>query len=565
MDSESGNYNYWIQRAPHRLSRRLLIRSAALGGAGLTGAALFGCKSGTGDAGKSGTTNAPSAAAAQPRKGGTLKHNLSADPPGWSLFDTGAPSYTVGSFAYERLTALAAGPGHPPWTAHLIPELAVAMPEQPDPLTYIYTLRQGVKFQNVAPVNGRPMTVEDVKHSIDTINAHALWKADFASVSSVTAPDAKTLVVKTSKPDAALLNNSSSHFGWRVFPKEIIGTPVEKANVIGTGPFIRAQHDQGSKIVFKKNPEYWNPAVPMVDEFQYLIIPDTNSSAAAFKTKQIDILSGSLSCVQSEELWAAVKGSATRQENTSNSPYIAFNMSKPPFNDVRVRRAMSLILDRESARKALFCGTANLTGLLPTGLKPADIPDLAANIKYDPKQAKDLLTAAGFGAGFKADIVWTPQYNTGNGYADSLELYVGSLKQIGVTATPISVDYAKWIAEVYRPPFKFSDMLWGTSKTYYPDPNSYLSLWLHPKGIANQSGVNEPALTALIDKQQTQVNPKERLETIYEIQRFEAKNAYYAYRETGTSTVFVQNRVHDFVYHNSHLHANEVRGAWVDA
>jgi len=543
-----------------------VLRSTVLGSTSLAAAALLGCTAGPPPAASQATTAPGGATAQKPRKGGVLKEDINADPASWSLFGTGGTTYTMTSFAYERLTAHT--PGSDPWSTDLHAELAVAMPEQPDGQTYVYTLHEGVKFQNVAPVNGRPLTVEDVKFSIDTITKHNLWKADYASVSSVTTPDAKTVVVKTSRPDAALLNNSSSFFGYRVFPKELLGTDLEKTNVIGTGPFIRAQYDQASKIVFKRNPDYWAPNVPYVDEMHYLIMPDNETANGAFLTKQIDILSSAGTCHQEDELWAKVKNFATTQTSPRNSPFIAFNMTQAPFGDVRVRRALSLAMNRDAQTQSLFCGSARLTGLLPTpfGLPPEKVPDLAANIKYDPKQAKDLLTAAGVGADFQPEIVWTPQYNSDPSYGDSLQLYVGNLKQIGVTATPISIDYAKWIGPpgVYRPPFNFKDMLWGTQKTLYADPNSYMLLWLHPNGISNQSRVNDPALTALLEKQQTQVDPSARSQTIHEIQNMEAKGAYYAYRMNGTGKVFVQNRVHDYHYHGSHAHAEEFRSAWLD-
>ena len=120
-----------------------------------------------------------------------------------------------------------------------------------------------------------------------------------------------------------------------------------------------------------------------------------------------------------------------------------------------------------------------------------------------------------------------------------------------------------WIASYYRPPYNFEGMLWGPGR-YYADPDPYVAYWLHPKGIANQSRVNDPEITALIDKQATQLNPKERWDTLQQIQRLEAKNVYYLWKASGDTQVLTNKRVHDFsgdLHYNSH----EYLYTWVDA
>ena len=563
--------NYWLQAMHQRVTRRSVLRSAAIAGASLTGAALIGCNSGGGSPpATSKVATGATEAARKPRFGGSLKANLSADPPGWSVFTAAAGVAAMNSFGYDNLTAVAKGPGHDSTSIDLIPRLATAMPEQPDSQTYVFKIRQGVRFQNVAPVNGRPMTVEDVKYAVDTIRSSGPFKVDYAPVTSVTTPDAQTLVVKTDRPYAPLLTYSSSGYGWRIFPKEIIESKITETNTIGTGPYIRAQWDQGSKIVFKKNPDYWNKDnIAYLDEIHFLITPTSEAGAGAFATKQIDILASGQTCAQVGDLQARVKNTATMQtlRSGSGTSYFAFNTLKPPFNDVRVRRAMSLIYNREAVRQALFCGSVSPVAMFPfkEALLPADIPDLAANLKYDPKQAKDLMIAAGFANGFKTDVAWTPQYDADGLYTGALQLWGGDVKQLGVTINPVSHEYAKWIAEIYRPPFNWDGVCWGaTSRGYYPDPDPYASYWLTPKGIANQSRINDPVMTALVEKQRGELNPKDRWNTLHEIQRLEAKNAYYSWRELGPVTVFTQNRVHDYVEHPAYG-SNQYFHAWVDA
>ena len=541
-----------------------------MGAAGLGAAALIGCSSTKKDEpaavakGASGTPTAPQAK----RRGGVLKTSMVADPPGWGLFQAASSTVQVQSYAYDKLLDVATGPGKDAYNVELIPQIAQALPETPDATTYVFKIRQGVKFQNVAPVNGRPMTAEDVKKSIDTLRENKQWAGDFGAVTEVTTPDATTVRITTKSPYAPLLNLSAGHYGWRIHPKEIIDSKDHEKTAIGTGPYIRSEWTQGSKIVFKKNADYWNKdAVANVDEIQYLVIPDQAAMAAAFRTKQIDILTVPLGAALTQDLRKQVGKDATEQKTLGNSPWIALNTTKPPFSDVRVRQAVALLYNRAAEVASVHLGDADPQGTAllpyPEALKPKDLPDMVKFMKNDVAEAKKLLAAAGFANGFKTEIAITPQYFTNAGYQDSVERFVGDLKQGGIDATTKSTEYGVWIASIYRPPFNFDGILWGPGR-YYADPDPYVAYWLHPKGIANQSRVNDTAMTALVEKQATQVQPKERWETLKEIQRLEAKNAWYIWRVTPEASVFVQNRVHDFARHEGY-DSHEFWSAWVDA
>ena len=565
---EGGATGTWARQG---LSRRRVIRASALGAAGLGAAALIGC--GGGSAPSPGATKAPAATSATStapqakKRGGTLRTSLVGDPPGWGLFQAAGTTVAVSSHAYDKLLDVATGPGKDGYSVELIPQIAQAMPETPDETTYLFKIRQGIKFQNVAPVNGRPMTAEDVKQSIDTLRGNKQWAGDYSAVTEVTVPDATTLRIKVSKPYAPLLNFSAGHYGWRIFPKEIVaadGKGEHEKNAIGTGPYIRTEWTQGSKIVFKKNPEYWNKDVAWVDEMVYLIVPDPISNAAAFRTKQIDILTVSLPPAQRQDLEKQVKD-AQKQTVLGTSAWIAMNTSKPPFSDLRVRQAIALLYNRNAEVQSVYMGEADPMGTAllpyPEALRPKDIPDMAALMKYDVGEAKKLLSAAGFANGFKTDIVMSPQYLSNPGYGDSLDRFVGDLKAGGIDATARSIEYGVWIASYYRPPYNFDGMLWGPGR-YYADPDPYVAYWLHPKGIANQSRVNDPTVAALVEKQATQVNPKERWETLREIQRVEAKNAWYVWRVTPQTTQLVQANVRDYQRHEGY-DSHEFWHAWL--
>ena len=565
--------NYWVKFAGASVNRRSVLRSFAIGGGGLATAALFGCTSSKGSKDASspavgGNVMGTATAAKQPRRGGSFSARLPTDPPGWSVLDASGPVAAAISPVYDALTALATGPGFKMGSADVVPQLAVALPEQPDPLTYVYKIRQGVKFQNVKPIDGRPLTAEDVKNSIDAIRgAGSGHRSTYEAVSSVVVQGPDTVVVKTSSPFAPLLNTSSGQFLWKVFPKELIDSKLTATTAIGSGPFIREKYEQGNLTVYKRNPDYWDTKLPYVDEMRWLVLPKTSSAAAAFKTGQLDIL-GELSSVEVSELAAQVKNTAwTQKVAKSGTPFTAFDSSKPPFNDVRVRRAVSMVWNREATKQALFGGETDIVSLFPSAnaLKPDEIPTLAANLKYDVTQAKALMAAAGLANGFDMEMAWSSRSNdqTGGVYSGELEMWSNDVKQhLKINVKPVSYEYGKWIGEVYRPPFNFTGGLWGAQRVFYADPDSYVQFWYHPKGISNQSRVNDPKITALIDKQQTQFNPRERWETLREIQKVDGETSYYMWRPGGIEMIFAQNRVHDFVSHKPDY--QEYRYIWLD-
>jgi peptide/nickel transport system substrate-binding protein len=554
------------------ISRRQLLRSSGVGIAGLSAAALIGCggeTEGTPAQTPGGGQGAPAATSApgDRKRGGVIKTSMVADPPGWSLFQAASTTVQLGSHAYDKLTDVATGPGKSGYNVELIPQIATALPETPDPQTYVFNIRQGVKFQNVAPINGRPMTVEDVKQSIDTLRQHKQWSADFASVTDVTTPDAQTLIVKTSRPDATLMNLASGHYGWRIHPKELVDSTDHERVPIGTGPFVRSEQLQGTRTTFKRNPDYWDTEFPYVDEIQFLVIADPVGMTGAMSTKQIDLLTVSVGAAQTQDLRRQIANDAVEQQEFGNSPWIAFNTTKPPFNDVRVRQAVGYLYNRQAEIQAVHLGEADAIGTAllphPDALKPQDIPDMAKLLSFDVAEAKRLLAAAGHPNGFRTELHVTPQYFRNAGYEDSFQRMVGDLKAGGIEATVRSTEYGVWIASIYRPPFNFDGILWGPGR-YYADPDPYVKYWLHPSGIANQSRVNDPVMTDLVEKQAAQVNPSERWATLQEIQKLEAKDAWYIWRVTPKNSVFVANKIKDFSRHEGY-DSREFWHAWVDA
>jgi ABC-type transport system substrate-binding protein len=231
---------------------------------------------------------------------------------------------------------------------------------------------------------------------------------------------------------------------------------------------------------------------------------------------------------------------------------ISLNTTKPPFNDARVRQALSRGLNRLAARSALFAGQGDYDQLMPPGyvdraLKVKDMGPAAVYWDYNVAEAKKLLAAAGFASGFETSAVYTPQY--GDTYKSELEEAIGDWAQIGVKIqSPQSIDYAQWISSVYRPPFKFDGILWGTTRSY-PDPEPYLWYFLSPDGISNHGRINDPQITSLLEKQRATLNVDERWKVLDQIELMVANQQYYVCRNTGAANTVIQPWVKNFGTH----------------
>ena len=546
-DSET---NYWKRAASQQVSRRSVVGgAAALGAVGLIGAGCGGDDS-AGQNSSSNSNRTPESrigtpTTKKPKQGGALVIRVATDPPNWSVFTASANTAPFANLAYNKLIRMKSGAGVEPGEVTLEADLASALPENPDPLTLLFKLRPGVRFQNVAPVNGREMTAEDVKTAIDLYRSdtRSAMRADNAVIDAVDAVDATTVRVRLKQPSVPILGISGGHYGWRIFPKELLEGDLLQSKAIGTGPYIVDSYVPSSKASYRRNPDYFRPGQPYFDKVTLAIVPEASSAIASFQTSQVDVL-GAVDCINSEQLRAQRKD-AKFQQLLSADPggYIAMDTTKPPFSDVRVRRALSMAFNRKAESDALECGAGKPDQLIPTGAYDKAVPisqlgDAAKYWQYNPTEAKRLLAEAGFADGFETPMVYTPQY--GANYQSSAERAIADFAAVGIKVKPQSIQYNEWIGSLYRPPFKFEGILWGPRR-YYTDVDPYIWYWLHPdpkQGISNQSRINDPALLPLLEKQRGQFVEKERLQTIGEIQKIVAEQQYYIGRTTGNAYSF---------------------------
>jgi peptide/nickel transport system substrate-binding protein len=319
----------------------------------------------------------PASAQDKPRYGGELVFVVAAEPPGFDahreetfgMLHPGAPHYN---------TLMRVDPFDKTGTK-FIGDLAESWTVSADKRTYTFKLRQGVKFHD-----GSVMTSRDVKASYDKIifppaGVVSSRQAAYRAVEAVEAPSSDTVVFRLKWPEASFIANLSSPWNW-IYKADILAKDPHwyEKNVMGTGPFKFVEYVRGSHWVGKKNPDYWDKGKPYLDGYRAIFIQDAGAQVAAIRGERAMIQFRGFTPAQRDTLVAALGSKITVQESPWNcSIQVAMNQQKKPFDDKRVRRALTLALDRWEGSKALsrIAVVKDVAGIQVPGTPWATPPD----------------------------------------------------------------------------------------------------------------------------------------------------------------------------------------------
>ena len=481
-----------------------MLGSMAVGGLGLAGAALVGCSSGA----KAPAAASPAAGAAagasgapQPTVSEAMVFVQTRDAA--SLDPLDSQVYTVferAGLVYPKLLTATRDPKGDLADTKWIPTYAVQGYEfGADGTKLTFKLRQGVKFQNIAPVSGREQTSADVKYSINRYmtDKNSTFKARYSDIASIDTPDNYTVVFNLKKPSRYLL------YALAAEPSLITPQEIEKQDgnfknkAIGSGPFILQNVNQGEGATFKKNPDFIDASKIYYNNFLIKVITDGQTRDAAMKTGQSDFQT--ISSFSKTDI-AAVTSPNVRTyafPSTGNSGYW-FNMRNPKWADIRARMAISKSIDRQAIIDQVFQSDGALTGPVPTGFGKWSLTEdelRAMNaMKYDPAEATKLWQAAGKPS--TLNKTYTAPKAIAPAYVTMAELIAQQLeKNLGVKSEISTDEYATFVANVYNN--KFEDIgLFGMSLF---DPLDYELQQYYPGGTRNGPGLNDPKVNAMLD------------------------------------------------------------------
>jgi ABC-type transport system substrate-binding protein len=529
-ETEDGN-RYWSKR----LARRRLLRTTILAGSGLAGSALLACggsnnnKSAavTAAAPRTGATNAtPGSAptgAGQPgtpaaaRRGGTLRFAIAGEPP--DLDPTGTLAYglhTVIAPVYSRVVRTPF-PSEAKSAADLTitPDLAEKW-EQVDLQTYTFHVRPNAKWHNVAPVSGRPVTAADIKAAFQTYQAGGAQQSAFDILDTIETPDDHTVTAKMKSPYALFLDTLANPVR-HIFPPEAVSRPsgLKTAPVIGSGPFLYKDYQRGQGFSGVRNPDYFLPERPYIDGFQIRFIPQFATQEAAFRTGDLDILVPS-SWDDAQKIISDTKAAAQEGMPTHSVFSPAMDLTGPPFNDPRVRQAMSLASDRKAIVSSIFSGH----GIPGWGVPWVFAQDAAWTDdqlgqweKYDVAQAKKLLGAAGAGQGFDTTMMFFPYTGT---MQPQIELFQAQMKQnLNINITLKQLDYTTWFTTYTA--MKWHGMAWGFQIGTSSTVDDFMYNNLHAGSSANYYYVTDPNIDDLVTKIRQEPDAAKRKQMIKQV------------------------------------------------
>ncbi len=416
-----------------------------------------------------------------------------------------------------------------------IPELAESW-ENPDDTTFIFHLRPGVKFHN-----GRELVAADVKYSFERIkdpDVASPWSSQLELIESIETPDDSTVVIHLSAPFGAFMSTIASAWAAIVPQEEVEANGDLQQVMVGTGPFMLEEYVEETRTVLKANPDYFEGA-PLIDGITYLIIPDEAARIAALRTGEIHMTG--LSDAASAGLAARSEGVSVKSQQTTDYYLLGLNNAREPFNDVRVRQAMSLAIDRQAVVDSVFFGEGLVSGpIVPT------LGDWAVPVEelpfYQPdiEKAKALLAEAGYPDGFQTTITASPRFPQFTSIALVLQ---NQLKQVGIEA---SLDQVEWGTFIQ----KWKDRDYDTFVSFNGsgnDPDRALYPMLHTGGSVNAFNFSDPEIDALLEEARTTVDREKRLELYHTLAMKIAELAPLIFLNTRTEYIGVRDTVHDFV------------------
>jgi peptide/nickel transport system substrate-binding protein len=466
----------------------------------------------------------PALAQDKPRSGGELVFAVPSEPPSYDAHreETFGVIHPV---APHYNTLLRTDPTDRTGT-RIIGDLAESWAVSKDGRTYTVKLRRGVKFHD-----GSEMTSRDAKASYDKIifppeGVASDRKGEYLDVEAVQAPDPYTVVFRLKWPSGAFVSSLASPWNW-IYKADILARDMRwyEKNVMGTGPFVFVEHVKGSHWVGKKNPAYWDRGKPYLDGYRALFIKDSAAQVAAVRGERAHIQFRGFSPAERDSLVQALGPKITVQESPWDCVLlVAMNHEKKPFDDKRVRRALTLALDRYQGSQALsrIAIVKEVAGIqvpgTPYATPPAELEKLAGygrDIAKNRAEARRLLREAGvpdgFSFTFKNRGIPMPYEPVGVWLIDQW-------RQIGLNVKQEVVEAAAYYGQVLRPGNFDAAMDFQCGYIVEPDLDLY-KFQSKDKSPANYSRYTDAVLDDLYQKQGKATDAEERKKYLREFER----------------------------------------------
>jgi peptide/nickel transport system substrate-binding protein len=516
------------------------------------------------------TLASPAAQSPTPKRGGILNAMLGEDPPGFSIHESATisglwpvmPCYS-NLVLFDQLKAQEG-------VETVLPELAERWSWQDSYRNLVFFLRKNVKWHD-----GHPFTSGDVKYTFDMvreapdapaklrINPRKDW---YVNLEAIETPDASTVIFRLKRPQPSLLLMLASGYS-PIYPAHVPLVDLRQ-RCVGTGPFRLKEYARGQSIELERNPDYFIPGRPYLDGIRYPIITERSTRLAALQSGRLDAaMPLEMTKTMADTLKSSVPSLVVAETGQLGSDNVIMHHKKPPFDNVNVRRAVSLAMDRSAFVQGVRHGGAVIGAAVmppPFGAWGLPAKDLRALPGYrdatqDKAEARRLLAAAGFGPGKPLRVELTTRAFAI--YLDLASFVADQLRLVGVEATVKQIE-----TSAYFPALARRDYLIGANLTAaaIDDPDVYFYENYKCGTSRNYTDYCNEEVDRLIDQQSQELNRERRLQLVWQIQRkLEAdvarpmlgwRNEYF------TQWPYVRN----LVPHHSLYNYGRMQDVWLD-
>ena len=506
----------------------------------------------------------------QPKRGGVLNAMLAEDPPAFSILESATVS-TVWPMlpCYSNLVIF--DQLKPQETVETIqPELAERWSWQDNYRNLVFFLRKNVRWHD-----GQPFTSRDVKHTFDIlreapdaagklrINPRKEW---FSNVEGIETPDPHTVVFKLKRPQPSLLLMLASGYS-PVYPAHVSVNELRQ-RCVGTGPFRLKEYLRGQVVELERNADYFVPGRPYLDGIRYTIITERGTRLAALQSGRLDVaVPLEMTKTMAETVKRAAPSLIVAETGQIGTDNVLMHHKKPPFDNVSVRRAISLAMDRQGFVQGVRHGGAVMgAAMMPQPFGVWALPDkeLRALPGYrgsaqDKAEARRLLAAAGYGPGKPLRVELSTRAFAI--YIDVASFVVDQLRLVGVEATVKQIESSAWFAALARREYHIAANLTAAA---IDDPDVYLYENYKCGTSRNYTDYCSEEVDRLIDQQSQELDRDKRMKLVWQIQRkLEAdvarpmlswRNEYF------TQWPYVRN----LVPHHSLYNYSRMQDVWLD-
>ena len=459
---------------------------------------------------------------------------------------------------------------------NLVPSLAEALPDvSEDGKTFTFHLRHGVRFHN-----GRELTADDVRWSLERMLnpdlaspgveyfARLDGMADFAAkrtahVRGIVVVDRYTVRFTLTQPDQTFLNAIAMPFAAPV-PRENYGPDDEEVSrhPVGTGPFTLEDWEPGIRVTFRRNPRYWQPGKPYVDQMLFELNLQRETAFMRFIAGDLDHVhhhtpADRMFLAQSRA-WAPY-----REEHIKADLWgLELNTGMEPFSNVHLRRAVAFVVDRERWSLARNRALAPLGQALPIGFAGYDA-HLPGSQTRDLARAREEMRLAGHPDGLADPVtLWIGEGATGKMYG---ELAQANLAEIGIRVELKPVSFPIYLRETGKP--RTAQMVFGGWNQDFPDPATFFDPLFHSRSAkdtdsSNRSFYKNPELDALLDQARAERDRTRRTALYREANQIVTRDAPWAFLFSNIMVEAWQPYVRNYRVHP--VWSNAFRDVWLD-